>query len=113
MEAFNALNHPNFGAPFRDISAPNTFGTITNTVSAPRTVELVAKLYFWTIGVTAGMAPSRLTPVGPFTRRSTECSRLTSAVTRAAMWRIHSRWTWTTAQRRPSARVDVPMRRSR
>ena len=46
VEAFNALNHPNFGAPFRDISAPNTFGTITNTVSAPRTVELVAKLYF-------------------------------------------------------------------
>jgi hypothetical protein len=46
VEAFNALNHPNFGAPFRDIAAPNTFGTITNTVSAPRTIELVGKLYF-------------------------------------------------------------------
>ncbi len=46
IEAFNALNHPSFGAPARDISVPNTFGTITNTVSSPRVVELVFKFYF-------------------------------------------------------------------
>lgn len=46
VEAFNALNRPSFGAPNRDISAPNTFGTITNTISAPRVVELVLKFYF-------------------------------------------------------------------
>lgn len=46
LEAFNALNHPNFGAPGRDISVPATFGVITNTVSAPRVLELVFKLYF-------------------------------------------------------------------
>lgn len=45
-EAFNALNHPSFGAPARDISVPNTFGTITNTVSSPRVVELAVKFYF-------------------------------------------------------------------
>jgi hypothetical protein len=46
IEAFNALNHPSFGAPARDISVPNTFGIITNTASAPRVVELVFKFYF-------------------------------------------------------------------
>jgi hypothetical protein len=46
VEAFNALNHPSFGAPARDISVPNTFGTITNTVSSPRVVELAVKFYF-------------------------------------------------------------------
>jgi hypothetical protein len=46
IEAFNALNHPSFGPPARDISAPNTFGTITNTISSPRVVELVLKFYF-------------------------------------------------------------------
>jgi hypothetical protein len=46
VEAFNALNHPSFGPPARDISAPNTFGTITNTISSPRVVELVLKFYF-------------------------------------------------------------------
>ena len=34
------LNHPSFGPPARDISVPNTFGTITNTISSPRVVEL-------------------------------------------------------------------------
>ena len=46
IEAFNALNHPSFGPPARDISVPNTFGTITSTISSPRVVELVFKFYF-------------------------------------------------------------------
>jgi len=46
IEAFNALNHPSFGPPGRDISAPAQFGIITNTISAPRVVELVFKFYF-------------------------------------------------------------------
>lgn len=46
IEAFNALNHPSFGPPGRDISAPNSFGVITNTISAPRVIELVVKFYF-------------------------------------------------------------------
>jgi hypothetical protein len=46
LEAFNALNHPSFGPPGRDISVPATFGVITNTISSPRVLELVFKLYF-------------------------------------------------------------------
>ena len=46
VEAFNVLNHPSFGPPARDISAPNTFGLITSTVSSPRVVELALKFYF-------------------------------------------------------------------
>ena len=46
LEAFNALNHPSFGPPARDISVPNTFGIITNTISSPRVIELVLKFYF-------------------------------------------------------------------
>jgi len=46
VESFNTLNHPSFGAPSRDISVPNTFGTITNTVSSPRVIELALKFYF-------------------------------------------------------------------
>ena len=46
VEMFNALNHPSFGPPARDISVPNTFGTITNTISSPRVIELVLKFYF-------------------------------------------------------------------
>jgi carboxypeptidase family protein len=46
LETFNTFNHPSFGPPARDISVPNTFGVITNTVSAPRVVELVLKFYF-------------------------------------------------------------------
>jgi hypothetical protein len=45
-EAFNTLNHPNFGPPARDISAPNTFGLITGTVGTPRVIELAVKFYF-------------------------------------------------------------------
>ena len=45
-EAFNFTNHPSFSPPARDINAPNTFGTITGTVSSPRTVEMVLKFFF-------------------------------------------------------------------
>ena len=46
VEAFNLFNHPNFGPPARDISAPNTFGLITTTVGSPRVIELAFKFYF-------------------------------------------------------------------
>jgi hypothetical protein len=46
IEAFNVLNHPSFGPPGRDIAAPGSFGVITNTISAPRVIELVFKFYF-------------------------------------------------------------------
>jgi hypothetical protein len=46
VESFNAFNHPSFGPPQRDISVPNTFGTITNTISSPRVIELALKFYF-------------------------------------------------------------------
>jgi hypothetical protein len=45
-EAFNLTNTPSFSPPARDINSPNTFGRITNTVSAPRNVELVLKFFF-------------------------------------------------------------------
>jgi hypothetical protein len=45
-EAFNALNHPQFNAPARDINAPNTFGLITGTTGTPRVIELALKFYF-------------------------------------------------------------------
>jgi len=45
-EAFNILNHPNFGPPGRDINTPNTFGIFTSTVGSPRVIELVAKFFF-------------------------------------------------------------------
>ena len=45
-EAFNLTNTASFGPPARDINAPNTFGTITSTVSTARTVELVLKFFF-------------------------------------------------------------------
>jgi hypothetical protein len=45
-EAFNLTNTPSFGPPGRDISAPNTFGVITSTVSTERQVELVVKFFF-------------------------------------------------------------------
>jgi hypothetical protein len=45
-EAFNLTNTPSFGPPARDISVPNTFGTIRSTISTARTVELVVKFFF-------------------------------------------------------------------
>ncbi len=46
VEAFNLLNHPNFGPPGRDINTANTFGIITSTVGSARVVELVVKFFF-------------------------------------------------------------------
>jgi hypothetical protein len=44
-EMFNALNHPNFGPPERNIQS-QAFGTITTTVGNARIIQLVAKYYF-------------------------------------------------------------------
>jgi len=44
-ELFNALNHPNFGPPDRNIQSQN-FGTITSTVGDARVAQLVVKYYF-------------------------------------------------------------------
>ena len=44
-EMFNALNHPNFGPPNRDIQS-TAFGTITSTAADARVVQLVLKYYF-------------------------------------------------------------------
>ena len=48
IEAFNALNHPNFAmnAGASDISNPGDFGKILNTFSAPRIIELVIKFNY-------------------------------------------------------------------
>ena len=46
IEAFNALNHANWGAPNSDISDPTSFGRITGTFSPPRIVELVVKFNY-------------------------------------------------------------------
>jgi hypothetical protein len=45
VEAFNILNHPNFGPPDRNIQS-QTFGTITSTTNDPRVVQLVLKYFF-------------------------------------------------------------------
>ena len=45
-EAFNALNHPNWTAPGRNIGDLNTFGIITGTVNEPRIIQLAVKFYF-------------------------------------------------------------------
>jgi hypothetical protein len=44
-EMFNALNHPNFGPPNRDIQS-TAFGTITTTAADARIVQIVGKYYF-------------------------------------------------------------------
>ena len=45
IEAYNLLNHPNFGPPERNIQNQN-FGTITSTANDPRVVQLVLKYFF-------------------------------------------------------------------
>jgi hypothetical protein len=45
-EAFNALNHPNWSPPGRNIADLTTFGIITGTVNAPRVIQLALKFYF-------------------------------------------------------------------
>ena len=44
-EAYNVLNHPNFGPPVANIQS-QTFGSITSTVGDPRVVQLVGKYFF-------------------------------------------------------------------
>jgi len=44
FEAFNALNHPNWGTPNLSLSS-STFGRITNT-RAMRVLQLAAKYQF-------------------------------------------------------------------
>jgi hypothetical protein len=46
IEAFNALNHPNWGAPNSEFSDPTSFGRITGTFNPPRIIELVAKFSY-------------------------------------------------------------------
>jgi len=46
VELFNALNHPSFSPPARNISAPATFGFITGTISPSRNIEFALKYYF-------------------------------------------------------------------
>jgi hypothetical protein len=43
---FNLPNHASFSPPARNISAPSTFGAITNVAVAARTIELALKFYF-------------------------------------------------------------------
>ncbi|HEY2932085.1 MAG TPA: TonB-dependent receptor [Acidobacteriota bacterium] len=45
-EFFNVTNHPSFSPPSSNISAPNTFGQIFGTVSAPRNIEFALKVHF-------------------------------------------------------------------
>ena len=45
-EAFNALNHPNWSPPGRNIADTNTFGIITGTVNAPRVIQLALRFSF-------------------------------------------------------------------
>jgi carboxypeptidase family protein len=46
IEAFNALNHPNFQMGPSDLSDPTSFGKIFATFSAARIIELVVKFNF-------------------------------------------------------------------
>lgn len=45
IEAFNALNHPQFDAPNTEVDGGN-FGVITSTANSPREVQLALKLYW-------------------------------------------------------------------
>jgi hypothetical protein len=45
LEAFNALNHPQFAAPNTQVGS-GQFGVISSQANTPRTVQLALKLYF-------------------------------------------------------------------
>ena len=45
LEAFNVLNHPNFGNPAANVFSPTTFGRITSA-QAPRIFQAAAKITF-------------------------------------------------------------------
>jgi hypothetical protein len=46
LEAFNALNHPNFAAPDTGVNDGSKFGTITSTTGNPREVQLAVKFVY-------------------------------------------------------------------
>ncbi len=46
VEAYNILNHANFGNPSVTLTTPQTFGKITNVVSAPRIVQMALRFDF-------------------------------------------------------------------
>lgn len=45
-EFFNATNHPSYGPPGANISAPNAFGIVTSTINEPRILEFALKFHF-------------------------------------------------------------------
>lgn len=45
-EMFNILNYVSWGAPGRDITAPASFGQITNQINAPRNIQFGLKYFF-------------------------------------------------------------------
>ncbi len=45
-ELFNLFNHPNFANPGSNVATPSSFGVISNTVSAPRIVQLAVRIRF-------------------------------------------------------------------
>ncbi len=45
-EFFNLFNHANFANPGSNLSAPSSFGVISNTVSSPRITQLALRLQF-------------------------------------------------------------------
>jgi hypothetical protein len=46
LEAFNALNHPNFDFPANNISSANTVGTITRVVKPMRQAQFAFRFDF-------------------------------------------------------------------
>jgi len=46
FEAFNALNHANFGNPSASVANPATFGQITSVVGDARQIQVAGKFYF-------------------------------------------------------------------
>ena len=46
LEAFNALNHPNFNGPDAGINDGSNFGKITSTAGNSREVQLAVKFLF-------------------------------------------------------------------